>query len=211
MRLLAKILDDVYDVKKEKVMIPQRAINGFFSLNHYLEKQGFPFFIDDSTTRKTGTLYFRERTLPIHSIGYKSCLFYKDDLDLMGDDSTTNNYYEKHSFGFMETNNFNALSVDEWLVECGYMKEEYDKKNKFPGVDVNSVSQCILCDAYFPTKLMDTSDYPSEMFGTCDDCACEHKKKTYQAKEEDTNVPETYTCDDCGKDIDMPEPDWDNV
>ena len=38
---------------------------------------------------------------------------------------------------------------------------------------------------------------------------CEHKKTTYQAPEEDTNVPELYTCDDCGEDLDLPEQDWD--
>ena len=38
---------------------------------------------------------------------------------------------------------------------------------------------------------------------------CEHEKKTYQAPEKDTNVPELYTCDDCGEELDIPEPDWD--
>lgn len=38
---------------------------------------------------------------------------------------------------------------------------------------------------------------------------CEHKKATYQAREYDTNVPESYTCDDCGADLELPdEPDW---
>jgi hypothetical protein len=38
---------------------------------------------------------------------------------------------------------------------------------------------------------------------------CNHEYKTYQAEERDTNVPESYTCDNCGKDFDIPEPDWD--
>jgi hypothetical protein len=38
---------------------------------------------------------------------------------------------------------------------------------------------------------------------------CNHEHKTYQAEERDTNVPESYTCDNCGKDFDIPEPDWD--
>jgi len=38
---------------------------------------------------------------------------------------------------------------------------------------------------------------------------CEHEVKTYQPKEWDTNIPETYTCDECGKEFDIPEPDWD--
>lgn len=38
---------------------------------------------------------------------------------------------------------------------------------------------------------------------------CEHKKTTYQAPEEDTNVPELYSCDDCGEELDLPEQDWD--
>ena len=42
----------------------------------------------------------------------------------------------------------------------------------------------------------------------CEEC-CEHENKTYQAEEKDTNVGESYTCEDCGADLDMPEPDWD--
>ena len=44
-----------------------------------------------------------------------------------------------------------------------------------------------------------------------DDCIdeylCKHENKTYQAKEDDTNVPEDYFCDDCGKQFPIPEPD----
>ena len=40
---------------------------------------------------------------------------------------------------------------------------------------------------------------------------CEHKDKTYQPYEYDTNIGESYTCDDCGKDFDIPEPDWDSM
>ena len=38
---------------------------------------------------------------------------------------------------------------------------------------------------------------------------CDHKNKFYQPEETDTNIPESYTCDDCGKEFDIPEPDWD--
>ena len=38
---------------------------------------------------------------------------------------------------------------------------------------------------------------------------CEHINKTYQAEERDTNVPESYTCNDCGEELDIPEPDFD--
>ena len=38
---------------------------------------------------------------------------------------------------------------------------------------------------------------------------CEHYFKTYQAEEKDTNIPESYTCDECGENIDIPEPDED--
>ena len=31
---------------------------------------------------------------------------------------------------------------------------------------------------------------------------CEHKDKTYQPYEYDTNIGESYTCDDCGKEFD---------
>ena len=40
---------------------------------------------------------------------------------------------------------------------------------------------------------------------------CEHLNATYQAEELDTNVPESYTCDDCNKDLNIPEPDWDSM
>jgi len=38
---------------------------------------------------------------------------------------------------------------------------------------------------------------------------CEHKDMEYQAYEADTNVPEDYFCLNCGKQFDIPEPDWD--
>ena len=39
---------------------------------------------------------------------------------------------------------------------------------------------------------------------------CEHKNKPiYQPEEKDTGIPESYTCDDCGKEFDIPEPDVD--
>ena len=42
-----------------------------------------------------------------------------------------------------------------------------------------------------------------------DSYKCEHENKTYQAEEKDTNVGESYTCEDCGADLDIPEPDED--
>jgi len=38
---------------------------------------------------------------------------------------------------------------------------------------------------------------------------CKHEEKEYQAYEPDTNVPESYSCVDCGAEFDIPEPDWD--
>tara|TARA_R110000823_G_scaffold105127_1_gene223476 strand:+ start:190 stop:378 length:189 start_codon:yes stop_codon:yes gene_type:complete len=38
---------------------------------------------------------------------------------------------------------------------------------------------------------------------------CKHKNKTYQANEPDVNVKESYSCDDCGIELPLPEPDWD--
>ena len=38
---------------------------------------------------------------------------------------------------------------------------------------------------------------------------CNHKNKFYQPEETDTNIPESYTCDDCGKEFDIPEHDFD--
>ena len=42
----------------------------------------------------------------------------------------------------------------------------------------------------------------------CQEC-CEHLNKHYQPEEKDTNVGESYTCEDCGADLDIPEPDED--
>jgi hypothetical protein len=39
--------------------------------------------------------------------------------------------------------------------------------------------------------------------------SCKHEEKEYQAYEPDTNVPESYSCVDCGAELDIPEPDWD--
>ena len=38
---------------------------------------------------------------------------------------------------------------------------------------------------------------------------CNHKNQFYQPEERDTNIPESYTCNDCGKEFDIPEPDFD--
>ena len=39
---------------------------------------------------------------------------------------------------------------------------------------------------------------------------CSHENVEHQPAEYDTNVPEAYTCKDCGMDLDPPpEPDWD--
>lgn len=38
---------------------------------------------------------------------------------------------------------------------------------------------------------------------------CKHEKATYHPAEHDTNVPESYNCDDCGAELELPdEPDW---
>ena len=37
-------------------------------------------------------------------------------------------------------------------------------------------------------------------------CKTKHSIKTYQAEEKDTNVPESLTCDECGKEFDIPDP-----
>ena len=41
------------------------------------------------------------------------------------------------------------------------------------------------------------------------DSSCNHEKTEYQAYEPDTNVLESYSCVDCGAELDIPEPDWD--
>jgi len=44
---------------------------------------------------------------------------------------------------------------------------------------------------------------------TIEQILCNHDNMEYQAKEEDTNVPEDYYCLDCNKQFELPEPDED--
>jgi len=37
---------------------------------------------------------------------------------------------------------------------------------------------------------------------------CEHDHTTYQEEELGTHTPRSLTCNDCGKELDIPEPDW---
>lgn len=39
--------------------------------------------------------------------------------------------------------------------------------------------------------------------------ACPHDSQYYQPEEKENNVPESLWCEDCGKDLDIPEPDID--
>ena len=43
------------------------------------------------------------------------------------------------------------------------------------------------------------------------DNECEHKNRHYQPEEYDTNIPESYNCEDCGAELEIPEPDWDLI
>ena len=53
---------------------------------------------------------------------------------------------------------------------------------------------------------------PKQDYKYCDKCQtkwtqlhCEHKNPIHQPKEPDTGIGESYTCDDCGVDLDPPE------
>ena len=43
------------------------------------------------------------------------------------------------------------------------------------------------------------------------DDECQHQNRHYQPEEYDTNVAESYSCEDCGAELDIPEPDWDLI
>ena len=66
---------------------------------------------------------------------------------------------------------------------------------------------CCCCEKQVEETFMETDER------MCMDCEeeeyCVHENITYQQEEFENNVPESYTCDDCGKDLDIPEPDWD--
>ena len=68
---------------------------------------------------------------------------------------------------------------------------------------------CCKCEKQVEEKFMETDER------MCMDCEeheyCEHENKTFQPDELEHNVPESYTCDDCGKDLNIPEPDWDSM
>ena len=34
---------------------------------------------------------------------------------------------------------------------------------------------------------------------------CRHYIKVYQPQEDETNIPESYSCNDCGEEIDIPQ------
>jgi len=36
---------------------------------------------------------------------------------------------------------------------------------------------------------------------------CEHKEKTYQSHEFETNAKESYSCNDCAKELPLPQED----
>jgi len=40
---------------------------------------------------------------------------------------------------------------------------------------------------------------------------CEHKNRYYQEFESETNIPEAFTCEDCGSELPIPLPDWDLI
>jgi len=62
---------------------------------------------------------------------------------------------------------------------------------------------CCECENQFPLSQMEIDER------MCQDCFdCEHDSATYQPWEQDNNVPESYTCDDCGKELELPEPDY---
>lgn len=54
----------------------------------------------------------------------------------------------------------------------------------------------------------DDTDICSECLEHCDTYCeeCEHSTTTYQPWEQDTNAQESLTCDDCGAELDLPEP-----
>ena len=46
-----------------------------------------------------------------------------------------------------------------------------------------------------------------ELISESGDPNCAHKNVYYQQEEWDINVPEALTCEDCGADLPLPEPD----
>lgn len=65
---------------------------------------------------------------------------------------------------------------------------------------------CCECEKQVDERWFDTEER------MCDDCMnekyCDHKEKVYQRAEPENNVPEDYSCKECGKQFDLPEPPW---
>ncbi len=73
---------------------------------------------------------------------------------------------------------------------------------------------------YQTSKVLYHANFPTYKLGRkqCKKCresienrqkVCSHENQYYQPEEKDTNTPESLYCEDCGKDLEIPEPDWD--
>ena len=60
---------------------------------------------------------------------------------------------------------------------------------------------CHNCEVQIDSRFFDADER------MCLDCLeCTHDETTYQPWEQDTNAPESLTCDSCGKELELPEP-----
>lgn len=82
-----------------------------------------------------------------------------------------------------------------WGLNVPWMKKEKSAPKsallKSRSINLNN------CSEILDTNTIDNKD------------ECDHENKTYQPREWDTNVPESYSCDECGEELDLPEPDED--
>ena len=82
--------------------------------------------------------------------------------------------------------------ICEELKKKGYMDE-----NGMP-IDKKTRDQ----ESYYDALM---EEYPGQNYHQAH---CEHDHTTHQAEELDTHTPESLTCNDCVKELDIPEPDW---
>ena len=68
---------------------------------------------------------------------------------------------------------------------------------------ISGMARFLICEELKKKGYMDENGMPINK-----KTRCEHKHSTYQPEELDTITRESYVCDSCGKELDIPEPDW---
>tara|TARA_R100000458_G_C8255929_1_gene232078 strand:- start:383 stop:931 length:549 start_codon:yes stop_codon:yes gene_type:complete len=171
-------------------------IENFDHLNGHIIRTWRNWFIDVSLLEETATIFFRKRDpdeSPMFVVLAQSFVKAGEKIPFPSPENWEK--WKSESFFYMKITGFNMMSSDQWLLEMEHINKMYNDLY---------IADCVMCGKSIEKELL------------CDDsccwqCTCEHTIKTYQPEEKDNNVPESYTCDECGTDLPIPEPDWDAI